>query len=722
MEARALPLRVRLSLAFVAVVVVPLLVTVVLIQIMLARASDARTDDRLSDVSHGVETVIGQLQVRAEAGAVDLARTNELGRAVRDRDLRAVRDIVELRSGGGADDVAPAADFIAVLDARGSVIASAGRRPIFLNGVEHPSVNSIAAKRVPSPFAVSGWARFLDSSSRPVGSVMTGFWLDAETVRELRTSGGDNIVVLVNGRPVASTFTSAANIERVSGIPARSRPVESGGWFVARRPLAQSVPGAELVIATRADPVYDAGSLLPVLVAIVVAFVLIAAMLGWLLARLTTKPLEELSDAAMNIASGKFDTRIVVPPSREVGRLAIAFNAMSDELTSYVHALEGRQDDLKRNLTRLGETLSSTHDLNKMLSVILETAIATLRADAGALMLFSANRDELYIKVGRGLHGRLDDPAARVRVGEGVAGVVGRSGEPLHGPVGNRPGDMQMSPAEPRARAVIAVPLKGQGRIQGVLNLYDKEGARHFDDEDLATLRTFATQATVAIDNVLLHHEAQRLSITDGLTGLWNYRYFQMTFDKEIERASRFGRPMSLLILDLDKFKDVNDTYGHQRGDSVLIELATRIKGAIREVDTLARYGGEEFVLILPETDLAGAEQAAEKVCELVRQRRFGSTDEEPLRLTISIGIAVYPDHGDTPAMLVKAADTALYAAKARGRDRHEVGPVPTGMDVDTAPTRTLAQLAPETRNALESAAAAVVRPGSSDIDRTGEV
>jgi len=226
----------------------------------------------------------------------------------------------------------------------------------------------------------------------------------------------------------------------------------------------------------------------------------------------------------------------------------------------------------------------------------------------------------------------------------------------------------------------------------------------------LSTIRAFANQATVAIDNVLLHQEAQRLSITDGLTGLWNYRYFQMTIDKEIERASRFGRPLSVLMLDLDKFKAVNDTYGHQRGDSVLIELATRIKGAIREVDTLARYGGEEFVLILPETDVTGALQTAEKVCELVRNRRFGSTDEEPLRLTISVGLAVYPDHASTPAGLVKAADTALYAAKGAGRDR-VVMAKPAGDGVDTVEgLRVGPAIASETRYALESAAAAVSR------------
>jgi diguanylate cyclase (GGDEF)-like protein len=216
---------------------------------------------------------------------------------------------------------------------------------------------------------------------------------------------------------------------------------------------------------------------------------------------------------------------------------------------------------------------------------------------------------------------------------------------------------------------MLAVPLKRSGRVLGVVGLYDPVDRPEFDEGDLETIRTFSAQATVAIDNVLLHQEAQRMSITDGLTGLWNYRYFTMNFAKEIERAARFRRPLALLLLDLDKFKAVNDAHGHQRGDSVLIELATRVSAEIREVDTFARYGGEEFVLVLPETDAAGAGQAAERVCQVVRHRAFGHEGEEPLRITVSVGVAVFPEHGTTAAGLIRAADTALYAAKDAGRD-----------------------------------------------------
>jgi diguanylate cyclase (GGDEF)-like protein len=220
--------------------------------------------------------------------------------------------------------------------------------------------------------------------------------------------------------------------------------------------------------------------------------------------------------------------------------------------------------------------------------------------------------------------------------------------------------------------------LRGAGgKTIGVLALYDAltpaGGASEFTGSDLETVTGFAEQAAVAIENVRLHEEAERLSLTDALTGLWNRRYLFSALQREIERANRFGRPISVILLDLDRFKAINDTYGHKRGDDVLVEIAQRVQGVIREVDVFARYGGEEMCLLLPETDRAGAEAAAERVSEAVRCTPFGAAGEAPLRVTVSQGIAVYPGHGRAPGALLEAADDALYDAKHAGRDRWRV-------------------------------------------------
>ena len=230
----------------------------------------------------------------------------------------------------------------------------------------------------------------------------------------------------------------------------------------------------------------------------------------------------------------------------------------------------------------------------------------------------------------------------------------------------------------PRAGEVLAVPVRSMGNVVGVVALYDRIDGRAFDPADEDALRTLAGQASIAVDNVHLHQEAERLSTTDPLTGLWNFRYLSMSLAREIERSTRFDRPLAVLMLDLDHFKPVNDTYGHARGDAVLRELAHRVQEQIREVDTFARYGGEEFVVVLPETSVEGAAQLAERICAAVRREPFRSEGEEPLDITVSIGGAAFPDHGSSAATLMRAADKALYIAKGEGRDRWHV---PDGTD-----------------------------------------
>lgn len=686
-----MPLRVRLSITLVAIVLVPLTVTALVVLVMINQQQERRIGDQLEYGAGSLTNVLKAYAKRADDAAGDLI-TAGAGSALTSKDKALVQDKVrQFARGSGAD-------FVAIVDKNGNVVGSAVKRaPRYGLLDESPDANKqvrAMAKALESratPFALYSSVAITvnDCATCAIGHALAGFWLDDTTLRDVTPDRTDVTFASPSVGPTATTLTDPALVDLVVGAGPTAQAEKAGKLLVSASRVLDG-PTAYASVSREAAQQNQERTWRG-LVAILAVFVVMAGMLGWLMARVTTRPLAELSEAALAVAGGKLDTHIDIRSRDEVGRLALAFNTMTDELRTYIEALQESRDELKRNLTRLGDTLSSTHDLKKMLAVILETAMVTIRAEAGALMLFSGNRDELYLKVGRGLDGRLQSASVRVAVGEGVAGRVAQTGEGVHGHVGpDAPGELRLASSEPRADSVIAVPLKSQGRVIGVLNLYDRIDSDAFDDNDLATIRSFANQATVAIDNVLLHQEAQRLSITDGLTGLWNYRYFQMNFDKEIERASRFQRPLALLIFDLDKFKQVNDVHGHQRGDSVLIELATRVKGAIREVDTLARYGGEEFVLILPETDLEGATLTAGKICEIVRQRRFGAADEEPIRVTVSVGIAVYPEHGRSGVTLVRSADAALYAAKEAGRDGYWVATpmpeMPEGEAPDAAP------------------------------------
>jgi two-component system, cell cycle response regulator len=653
-------LRLRLSLAFLLVVLVPLTVAAVVVGGGVPNALDSAARNRVLASRAGAGAL-----VQASCRTVRLA-AEVLGReaAVGDKQ-QAAQDIV----GRGV------VGYAVVTSAAGKVLGTAGgvATPNGHSGSTPPPLTAPAAlgscsRGIPAEPGVRAIADSVDLRSTRgagLGAAAVAISLDSNFATSLSRSANADVTLVANDVVVASTLPqrSAVKLARSAAALVRSGRAQAVGDRLA---AATSVgPGQPIVVVSVAQP--GVGSLELLVVAVLIVVLLLAAVIGWGLARVTTRPLVALSAAAERVAGGDLDTRIDVTSDDEVGQLATSFNDMTDRLRGYVGALQSSRDELRRNLARLGDTLSSTHDLSRILGVILETAVAETRSSAGAIYVAADGRDELTLRAGHGLDSRGARVGDVLGFGAGVTGGVASSGEAARGHAG-APG-LVTAPSEPRSDELISVPLRTTGGILGVLNVYDRVDGRPYDDGDPEAIRTLASQAAVALDNVLLHQEAQRLSVTDGLTGLSNYRYFQQAISREIERAVRFARPMGLLMLDLDHFKNVNDSHGHQVGDAVLIEIAERVRAEVREVDLVARYGGEEFTVVLPETDRGGAEHIAQRICERVRGRPLHAAGVE-LRVTVSIGVAVLPDDGTTPSALIRAADEALYAAKAAGRDR----------------------------------------------------
>jgi diguanylate cyclase (GGDEF)-like protein len=319
---------------------------------------------------------------------------------------------------------------------------------------------------------------------------------------------------------------------------------------------------------------------------------------------------------------------------------------------SRVFQLERQADearDRESQLRRVGQAFASGLDRDALLRVVVEAAVEGVGAQGGRASMRPMPGAPLNEWVRSGDLDGLEDALATA---EAQALSSARTAES----------------SETGAYA-LADPLRGS---HGALQTVAVARRTPFTAAERDLFRDLAAQVGVAMENVGLHETMQAQAITDELTGLANHRRFQEAIDDEAERARRFGQPVALIMLDIDDFKAVNDTYGHQQGDVVLAEVARVLRARSRDIDSPARYGGEEFALILPQTDLEGAYHLAERVregIEALRVPRNGAPGAEPLAVTASLGVAALPETASEARELLARADAALYEAKRAGKN-----------------------------------------------------
>jgi diguanylate cyclase (GGDEF)-like protein len=453
---------------------------------------------------------------------------------------------------------------------------------------------------------------FVSSEGAVIGRIVVSLPLDSELLAELGAAAGlkqEDRVLLAQSGQVLVGPTDAAGSE-VAPLPDPSyAKLGEARYRAVSAPIVRSST-LRLVVATPKATIDDAVSSLRERF-LLFAFLALAivAILAWLLGRTIVRSLRELADAAGAVSRGQFGQRVPVRGRDELATLGRAFNEMSGQLA----AERGRVQDA---VDRFGKALAATHDPYTLLNVIVESAVEATGAAGGRLVV---------------------DGEEQARAGNPEEG-----GKPL------------------------VIPLGPEGGEDAML-LLTPAGA-DFGDQSRELALWLGSQASIALENVRLHRLVARQASTDGLTELANRREFEDSLENEISRAERFGGTLALILADLDNFKQVNDRFGHQAGDEVLRSFADILRETVRDIDVAARYGGEEFAILLPQTDIGGAEALAERLREAVESRAMAEAGDGPVTVTSSFGVASFPE-ASTGLGLFAAADEALYRAKRAGKN-----------------------------------------------------
>lgn len=335
----------------------------------------------------------------------------------------------------------------------------------------------------------------------------------------------------------------------------------------------------------------------------------------------------------------------------------------------------------------LGKALTSSLQLDQVLRTIMEKIDEFLRPDNWSLLLLDETTQELYFELAVGKASQaLKD--VRVKVGQGIAGWVAQNGEAVV--VTDTSKDTRFfgkvdEKTKMETQSIVAVPVKFRDTCLGVIELINCIGPGGFDPRDLKLLEALSDFAAIALENARHVKRIHELTITDDCTTLYNARHMGFILETEIYRSQRYNYEFSLVFIDLDHFKQVNDTHGHLVGSRLLAEIGNALKSHCRLIDFAFRYGGDEFVILLPQTSKENALNVARRLHKLIRGTVWLDNAGLRVRVTPSVGVASYPVDSRTKEGLLHLADEAMYLVKNTSRD--SVAAANIGILPDTAAT-----------------------------------
>lgn len=420
---------------------------------------------------------------------------------------------------------------------------------------------------------------------------------------------------------------------------------------------------------------------------VVLLGIALSSILAAVISRAVIGPIQKLRDAVQQLGHGNMEARIVLNSNDELGELAGSFNLMADDLTKLIKERCQAQDELStahekltnymrelesRNreagtLSEMADLLQSCFTLEEASGVITSSAQKLFHGFSGALLVFSASRNVLEAVTNWGLNSKAE------RVFNPNDCWALRRGRLHHS--GSSDDAIRCSHLSGSNLPSLCTPLMAHGETLGILCLETEPNGSLGTQSTISEFNvklavSVAEQAALSFANLRLREKLRYQSVRDPLTGLFNRRYLDESLERELPNAVRKNRSLGIIMLDVDRFKRFNDMFGHDAGDTVLRELGDYLAKFIRRGDLACRYGGEEFTLILPECSLEDTRRRAEELRTSFQQISIKHRDVVLGKVTLSLGVAVLPDHGTTAVELLAAADGALLRAKESGRDR----------------------------------------------------
>lgn len=346
----------------------------------------------------------------------------------------------------------------------------------------------------------------------------------------------------------------------------------------------------------------------------------------------------------------------------------LLFNLVDERQKREEEALKSLE--AQQVLYKIGLMLTSSEKEDELLNIIVEHAIKLIETPAGSIALFDEREGSMEMVIIKGFSENFEKRVKwKVRKGGLTDHILNEDSTVVINDFADYKKFDDHTLITEGIQSLMAVPLVAGRKTIGILYVDDFK-PRKYSKKDESILALLATQAATAIEKVQILEKTKKLAITDELTSLYNHRHFVNLLKDELARSKRYERNLSVILIDVDNFKNYNDTHGHLKGNDALKALSTVMQKSVRDIDILARYGGEEFGIVLPETDKEEAMKCAERIRFAIEKESFFGEDKQPLgKVTASFGVATFPIDADREHTLMDRADVALYKAKSSGRN-----------------------------------------------------